>query len=335
MKNYCIILLLSAYFSFSSTDLQSQDSLQILFWNVENLFYPENDSLNNDEEFTPDGVRYWSFYRYWKKINLLWKTILSAGFEDPPEIIGLCEIENRKVLEDMFLYSPLRKFNYQIIHKDSPDSRGIDVALIVRANLFDTIYSEFIKAGFPELNGRPTREILHATLIKNAYSLHLFVNHWPSKYGGTGYTDILRIRCAELLLSNIQTVQNANQEASIICMGDFNDIPESRSIQLLVANNEAESTLHLLEYESGSVAGSLKYQGRWESIDQFFVNNQLLNGEGGFVLASQKTKIYSFPFLFEKDEKYGGKKPCRSYIGYKYNGGISDHLPVGIDVVVW
>ena len=335
MKIYYVVLLLSTFLSFSSSDLIAQDSLQILFWNVENLFYPEDDSLTNDEEFTPDGVRYWSFYRYWKKIHILWKTILSAGYDDPPGIIGLCEIENRKVLEDLFIYSPLRKFNYQIIHNDSPDSRGIDVALIVRANLFDTIYSEFIRADFQELNGRPTREILHTTIKNKGYSLHLFVNHWPSKYGGTGYTDILRIRCAELLLSNIRSVQNTEQEAFIICMGDFNDIPESRAIQLLISDDRAESALHLLEYESGNIEGSIKYQGRWEAIDHFLVNNQLLNKEGSFVLASKKTKIYSPAFLFETDEKYGGQKPYRSYLGYKFNGGISDHLPVMVDVLVW
>ncbi|MCK4923013.1 MAG: hypothetical protein KAS71_18325, partial [Bacteroidales bacterium] len=114
----------------------------------------------------------------------------------------------------------------------------------------------------------------------------------------------------------------------------FNDIPESRAIQLLISDDRAESALHLLEYESGNIEGSIKYQGRWEAIDHFLVNNQLLNKEGSFVLASKKTKIYSPAFLFETDEKYGGQKPYRSYLGYKFNGGISDHLPVMVDVLV-
>jgi len=333
MKKKRLLFILIFLSSFLFTDLNAQNELEVLFWNVENLFYPENDSLTKDDEFTPEGARHWSYYRYWQKINLLWKTILSMGEEGPPDIIGLCEIENRRVLEDLFLYSPLRKFNYKIVHRDSPDSRGIDVAFIYRDEKFDSVHFEFITANFPELNGRPTREIIHAQLYKDGNSLHLYVNHWPSKYGGVGYTDILRIRCAELLLSSIHSVQNTDPDACIICMGDFNDVPESRAIQTLLSENRSDSVLHLLEPDFHEVSGSLKYQGRWETIDHFLVNNQMYFGNGSIKLSSESSRIYSPEFLLEKDLKYGGLMPFRTYIGFSYNGGLSDHLPVGVGLV--
>ncbi|MCF8380918.1 MAG: endonuclease [Bacteroidales bacterium] len=333
MRNNLRLFILIILSSHSLSDIYSQNEIQIVFWNVENLFYPENDSLTDDDEFTPEGERHWSYYRYWKKINLLWKTILSAGDEEPPDIIGLCEIENRKVLEDLFLYSPLRIYNYKIVHRDSPDSRGIDVAMIYNADIFDSISYDFLVADFPELNGRPTREILHSQLFREGKSLHLYVNHWPSKYGGVGFTDILRIRSAELLLSDIQKVQNENHDASIICMGDFNDIPESRAILKLVSENDSGIVLHLLENESNTIQGSLKYQGRWEWIDHILVNDHLYYGLGNHQIVPRNAKIYSPSFLLEKDEKYGGMMPFRTYIGFSYNGGVSDHLPVGVGLV--
>ena len=219
-------------------------------------------------------------------------------------------------------------YDYKIIHQDSPDSRGIDVALVVRYDLFDTVFSEFIKADYPELNGRPTRDILHTTLVKSDDSLHIFVNHWPSKYGGTGYTDILRVRSAQLLLSEIHEIQAKNSNARIICMGDFNDIPESRAIQLLSSQDGNGADMQLLKYEEAGMKASLKYQGRWEFIDHFFVSESLINEKGLFCLSGANARIYSPLFLLENDEKYGGVKPFRTFIGYKYNGGVSDHLPV-------
>ena len=205
---YYVLILIAFCLSLIKIDLKAQENFQVLFWNVENLFFPENDSLTNDEEFTPNGDRHWSFYKYRSKLNLIWKTLYSAGVDGPPEIIGLCEIENRKVLDDLFLYSPLKKYDYHIIHKESPDSRGIDVALMVKDDWVDSIHTKFIRADYPELNGRPTRDILHANLFKSGNCLHIFVNHWPSKYGGTGYTDILRVRSAELLLSEIHKIRD-------------------------------------------------------------------------------------------------------------------------------
>ncbi len=307
----------------------SQQELSILFWNVENLFHPTNDSLTDDDEFTPSGARYWSYNRYRIKCNLIWKTIFLSGNDGPPDIIALCEIENRKVLDDLFRFSPLKNYNYQLIHMDSPDPRGIDVALAYRPEQISLMDTCFISFCVPELNGRMTRDILKASFLWESDSIGIFVNHWPSKYGGAGYTDVLRIRAAELLSSEVRKIQEFNPGRYLICCGDFNDIPESRSLQLLInAENRGKKILQYVKPFPDLSHGSIKYQGNWELIDHFFAGGAFLDSISGSSLKISSSQILQHDFLLKEDEKFGGKQVYRTYSGYRYLGGFSDHLPV-------
>jgi predicted extracellular nuclease len=326
MKKLVILLSISL---FTCNNCHSQQKLSVLFWNVENLFYPADDSLTDDNEFTPGGLRYWTFNRYKIKCNLIWKTIFLSGNEGPPDIIALCEIENRKVLDELFSFSPLKDYNYQIIHQDSPDPRGIDVALVFRKDKISLIDSSLIPFSIPELKGRMTRDILHSTFLWEGDTLDLFVNHWPSKYGGTGYTDVLRMKAAELLKSKVKKLLEISDLRTVVCCGDFNDIIESRSLQLLIKPmDEMNATLRKVEYSGLFVKGTIKFQGNWEVIDHFFVNANLEDTVRDYNIKISEAEILVHDFLLSDDEKYGDKQPYRTYLGYRYIGGISDHLPV-------
>lgn len=311
-----------------TSGLSAIDECRIIFWNLENLFLPGNDSLTEDDEFTPLGERHWTWERYRKKINLVWKTLYSATPGGPPEIIALGEVENRKVIEDIFKRSPLNQFSYRILHQDSPDPRGIDLAIAYRADRVRLIDSSFIEIDFPELSGRQTRDIVYARFCIGTDSLDLFVNHWPSKYGGSGYTDILRVRCAGILLEKIFRLSGRVGEKALVCCGDFNDTRESRALNhLLEMSGNGPGGLRLVETRSDRVRGTLKYQGKWEQIDHFFINNKLAENAGSG-LKFESALILEYEWLLTGDEVYGGFKPFRTYNGFSYAGGISDHLPV-------
>jgi endonuclease/exonuclease/phosphatase family metal-dependent hydrolase len=301
---------------------QVKNEISILFWNLENHFHPENDSLKQDDEFTPEGERYYGFNRYWSRNARLWKTIISAGSPEPPGIIALAELENLQVINDLFIYSPPGIYAYEVIHEDSDDWRGIDVALLFNPAMLKLVYSHFITIDMESLGGSPTRNILYSRFAIEEDTLDIFVNHWPSKYGGVGVTDKFRNLAAKCLLKAIDTIRIHRPNAKIVALGDFNDVAGSTSIDLLTS----DSSLKRLELSSEQVAGTIKYQGRWEYIDHFFISKNLMKDSRG--LAFIQTEIYSPEFLLETDQKYGGYKPFRTWIGYKYQEGFSDHLPI-------
>lgn len=307
---------------------QNTDSLKIMFWNLENLFDCIDDSLKQDEEFLPEGMRHWNSYRYYRKINLIWKVILSAGNDYPPDILAFAEVENQKVLNDLLLYSPFGFFDYKILHFESPDKRGIDVAMAYRPK---TIYIDsvlFIKNDLTSIGGGPTRDILYCRCKINQEYLHLFINHWPSKYGGQAFTEPFRMNSAKLL----KTFTNNLIGEKIICMGDFNDTPDSRCIQCLL-NNE-KNNLILLKPQPSKIEGTIKYQGLWQYIDHFIVSRPLTNKKDNIYTSPELSYIYSPDFLLEKDLVYGGLKPFRTWSGYQYNKGVSDHLPIILKLLI-
>ncbi len=171
------------YFGYSQSGMI--DSYKIMFYNVENLFDTYDDSLINDEEFLPEGDRFWNNHKYYSKLNNIYKVIVAVGGWQPPAIIGLCEIENRTVLNDLVNNTPLVKFEYQIIHKESPDRRGIDVGLLYRKELFQPISYEAIPINFPNNPESKTRDILYVKgIAEKSDTLNIFINHWPSRWGG-------------------------------------------------------------------------------------------------------------------------------------------------------
>lgn len=314
---------------------QSYDNYKILFYNVENLFDIYNDTLKNDEEFLPEGERFWSKHRYYNKLNNTYKVIMAVGEWNPPAIIGLCEIENRKVLHDLVHNTPLVKFEYKIIHKESPDRRGIDVGFLYREELFKPLKSEFIPINFPNNPESKTRDIIYVKGIANKIdTLHIFVNHWPSRWGGQLESESKRVFVSSVLRSKVDSIFKSYSASNIIVTGDFNDYPDNKSINdILNASQNLDSILKDQLYNLSAQLfktkniGTYKYQGEWGVLDQFIVSGNLLKNGNKIQASVNDTYIFNADFLLEPDEGYFGYKPFRTFIGYKYNGGFSDHLP--------
>jgi len=214
-----------------SQEKKLSDEFTFLFYNSENLYDADNDSLTNDDEFTPAGDRRWNYGRLRDKANRLAKVLIAAGQWNPPVLVGLCEIEGNRVLEILVKQTPLAKFKLKFIHKDSPDERGIDVALIYRPDLFKPFDYKAIPVIDPLNPAFKTREILQVSGILNQCdTIHVFVNHWPSRYGGLMETIQYRNLAAAVLRKSIEEVYASYPGAKIICMGDFNDTPQDESL---------------------------------------------------------------------------------------------------------
>lgn len=334
---FFIIFLIPESLRSQSFNPERERSLRILFYNTENTFDTINDPATDDDEFTPEAIRRWNSYRYYTKIKNLYKTFIATGGWQPPEIIGLCEVENKKVLEDLVHNTPFNKFNYKIIHKDSPDQRGIDVAAIYNPLKFKILKYQFFPVELPD-SYRNTRDILYikgSTKIKD--TLHLFINHWPSKWGGTLKTEPKRICAAKILRKKIDSLFDVNSSSKIIVTGDFNDPPEAKSIRKIlkaipVGDTIKEGKLYNLSTRWDEFYGTHKYQGKWSVIDQLMVSSALLKKQKMYYCHSDDAFIYYSDFLLKADEKYTGEKPFRTFIGYRYHGGYSDHLPVILDL---
>ncbi len=286
-----------------------------MFYNVENLFHPSNDPQTSDDDFTPGGERRWTFYRYNKKIAELCKVILAVNQWDPPTFICLSEIENRNVLEDIIYHPLLVNYPYEILHRDSRDHRGIDVAILYRAEQATCIDTTWIL--LRDESGKPlhTREILTAKFLLNSDTLLIAANHWTSKYGGALETEKQRIMQAEKLGKFIDSVVISQPKIAVIAGGDLNDVKGSVPLQIL------EENYRLQHIQPPPGQSSYKYQGRWASVDHLFI--------AGSLSATRCSAIVPhYPFLLEKDDKYTGMRPRRTYRGYAYSGGISDHLPL-------
>jgi len=337
-----LLLSLLFFLFFLESPAQEQKSYSILFYNTENLFDWENDSTVNDDEFTPEGDRHWTYKRFQQKIQNISKAVLGAAGWDIPALIGLCEVENRFVLEQLSKNTPLKTYSFQIIHKESPDPRGIDVAVLYNPGLFNPIQYEY----FPLLNDngsiRRTREILYVKgkLKASSDTLHLFFNHWPSRYSGLLETTEWRFKAAQLLKQKTDSLLQLSANSKIIILGDFNDQPSDISIlQILDAHQYSDKSQSGLLYNLSSGwgkegKGSLKYQSQWFVFDQVIVSASLLQNDPNSGIKIPECKIADNDFLLEPDERYGGVRPKRTYYGFEYHGGFSDHLPVKLRIEI-
>ena len=307
-----------------------------MFYNVENLFDIYNDSLTDDNDFLPDGLMRWNIARYNKKINSLYKTIIAAGEWDSPAIVALCEIENRKVLEDLIYGTYLSKFDYGIIHEDSPDRRGIDVCLIYRKKLVDIISYKYLIPATLEKHNFNSRSVLYTKLVILSDTIHLFVNHWPSRRGGVLAGENNRLQIASMVREKADSIiKHGHSVSKIVILGDFNCTPDDQTIISLVnPGNTDDNLINLSDRLSSSGAGTYRYMGRWEMIDQVIVSKGFLECKEGLYTEQDFLKIFSPDFLLKKDPKYPGMTPYSTYSGYKYQGGFSDHLPVILDLKV-
>ena len=311
-------------------------SVRIMFYNVENLFDTNDDPLTDDNEFLPYGLMKWTVTRYRNKINSLYKVISAAGEWDSPAIIGFCEVENRKVLEDLIYETYLSKLNYSIIHEESPDRRGIDVCLLYRKKLTEIIsYKYWIP---PEIsrNDFNSRSVLYTKLLLDSDTIHLILNHWPSRRGGVLAGEDNRIRIADMIRYKVDSIMKTDHKGvKIIIMGDFNCNPDDEVIKSLINSPDSVKVMTNLSesiYDHGF--GTYRYMGTWEMIDQVIVSQSLISDNIGIHTETKSLKIFKPEFLLKKDPKYPGLSPFSTYRGYKYQGGYSDHLPVLLDLTL-
>lgn len=337
MKKYLIFL---AVFFINSVDAQQErQNFKIMFYNVENYFDVVDDPDKADEEYLPGGIRGWNTNKYYTKQANISKVISAVGGWQPPAIVGLCEVESDRAMSDLTTKSPLKNLGYRYIHYESPDFRGIDVALMYQRDQFQPHHSEPIHVAFSD-SDRTTRDILYVkgTTTASEDTLHIFVTHWPSRLGGELESEQRRVDVATILRGKVDSIFNVAKTPNILIMGDFNDHPSNTSIlNVLDANplNEGfePDKLYNLAFrleEQGK--GSHKYQGEWGMLDQIIVSGNLLNPSNTISTTAQDMHVFDADFLLEDDKAFLGKMPNRTYVGMRYQGGFSDHLPVYVDL---
>lgn len=322
---------------FLSVGCRSYKSPQMVaFYNVENLFDTIDAPDVQDSEFTPESKKVWNSGRYYRKLENISSVIAELGRSEKvgaPAVLGLAEVENRNVLMDLVNTIPLEKFNYKFIHKDSPDQRGIDVALIYRPEYFKPSQSKFFPLHITNEDGQsiPTRDVLLASGNFCGERVHFIVCHWPSRYGGTERSIPFRKAAADLVRSVVDSLKAHETDPYIIIMGDLNDDPTDISVkdhlkaglfsQPIESDSLFNATAHL--YLKGR--GTLCYRGKWNLFDQFIISpNFLASAKGKFLLL--KTGLFDKEFLRQQDGDYKGY-PFRTFVGNWYHGGYSDHFP--------
>ena len=301
---------------------KDKDDLLIVFWNLENFFdYQDDGTGESDTEFSSAGSRRWTSKRFYQKCNLVAKSLFWTGdkYGKMPDVIGVAEVENREVLTRMLSSTLLRKYDYKIVHRDSKDRRGIDVALLYRSSKFELID---ISYHTPYFNGEQmsTRDILNVRLrnISDGHIYDFSVNHHPSKYGGSKESESRRITVMEVLAGicdSLYTHAPESKYKGIVAMGDFNDNPSGSQFDLLEGKLKNACTDI---YEKGE--GSIRFEGRWDLIDMFWVSETMYS--------ESTAEVLRIPFLMTRDRKHPGEKPLRTYSGPRYLGGVSDHCPV-------
>ena len=317
---------------FSFFKKKKEDVYSVGFYNLENLFDTIDDPDTLDDDFTPKGMKKWSNKRYKKKLYKLAKTISEVGNESRinfPVLMGVAEVENERVMQDLIDAEPLRDINYGFVHYDSPDERGIDTALIYHKDFFEVLYSEPITLIIIEDNGvrDTTRDILYVKGKLNGELIHVFVNHWPSRRDGSGETNFKRVKAAVTISEYMTKLELEEVSPNYIVMGDFNDGPNSESIKALM---QSERLYNPMEKLLTPERGSANYKKSWMLFDQIMVSHNFLNYEKG-THSFAHANIFDESYLTEFKGKYKGT-PYRTYAGKKYIGGYSDHFPVYIQL---
>ena len=325
----------------------SAEPLRVVSYNVENLFHPKHDSVmidsvwveKDDWEWTPEGERRWSYTRYERKVESIARVLTHIGEWDGVDIVGLQEVENAKCLRK--LCYTLRRGEYDFVHYESPDPRGIDVALIYKKSRVDTIRTRKLSIQTPPRSSTDghrqsdraelfttsreekleTRDILYVCAqVDKKDTLHLFVCHLPSQRGGAAESEWKRTVVKAVLQTAIDSVYEACPKAKIIVMGDMNS--EAPSVPL---KGEELRGVRYREPINGKETGTHKWQGRWSCLDRFYTSPALDS--------LSRAEIYNAAWIQEPDEKYLDLKPKRTYNGFRYQkDGFSDHLPIVLTV---
>lgn len=320
---------------------QTKDTLtfRVVSYNVENLFNTKHDSLKDDHEFLPEAVRHWNYTKYKKKLNDIGRTLTAVGGWTPPALVALCEVENDSVVRDLTRYSVLREAGYRYIITQSADERGIDVALLYQRGIFKPLSTQSLSIDKPHPDSRPTRDILHVSgLLLNGDTLDVLVAHFPSRSGGAKESEPYRLAAARRLKRTADSLIGQRSYPQLLIMGDFNDYPSDRSVKNILqalpptsaGTADGEKLYHLLarKVQEQKHYGSYKYQGEWGLLDHLIVSGNLLIPDAPLSTSERHADVARLPFLLVPDNKYGGKQPFRTYLGPRYKGGISDHLPI-------
>lgn len=311
----------------------STPTFRIMFYNVENYFDTTDDPERNDNDFLPDGKKHWTSSKMEEKKNSIARVIATVGEGTPPAIVGLCEVENDYVLKLLTRYSPIKKWKYNFVHYESPDSRGIDVALLYDKTQFELISSKCIPIIFSK--GRSTRDILYVSgKTNNGILLHVFVTHAPSRIGGKNNSEPRRVAVMSMIKQHCDSILAVNSNANIVIMGDFNDTPEDKSIRVTLGAKPLvepfcnDSLYNMLySFVGNPYIGTHKHQSQWSVLDQIIVSGNLLNTG---LLNPNSAYIFRADFLLEEDKRNMNVRPKRTYNGLRYQEGYSDHLPVVI-----
>lgn len=316
MKTRLTAILVLLLVSVASHAQQDVSIIRIMFWNLENFFdYMDGGSGESDSEFSSRGPRHWTKARFLAKCDAVAKTLLWLGdtYGRLPDIFAVAEVENRSVLRRLLEETALKKTDYKIVHYDSPDPRGIDCALLYRSSMMELLSSSPCRVTAP---GLATRDIL-LSLFRTAAgdSLAVMVNHHPSKYGDD--TDWRR----EVAVNRLRFLSDSLEVEgwrSRVAVGDFNDTPDNPLFNRLVPS------LSLCRYDASGSRGSIRFNGEWQLIDLCLVSDELL--------ARSCFKAVPVPFLTARDATHSGDKPLRTYSGPRWLGGVSDHLPILVEV---
>ena len=295
----------------------------IAFYNLENLFDPEDAEHTRDSNFTPGGLYRWNRDKYRQKIDNLGKVISSIGpdhAQNPPVIVGVCEVENRSCLQDLVNCDALRKYNYGFVHFDSNDRRGLDTAFLYREKHFKLINSQAFST---EVEGRmgmePTRDILHVEGVLFDHPIHILINHWPSRLQGSRSTRNKRRTLARELARIVDSIYLKDPASKILIAGDFNDQPKDYSLR----NDFAYDFFNAFE-QNNLGPGTVRFKNKWVVFDQILLDQNLLKSDYLTYIAAG---IYNPPYLIESKGRYKGS-PKRSFRGRHFQDGYSDHFPV-------
>ena len=333
MKRYFSLLVLCLVVCCSmSQDLRR---FRVMEWNCENLFDTLHDYGKDDREFLPDGEYQWDTPRYWTKQRRLASTILDAGGLQPVDLIGMCEVENDSVVRDLVRHTRLARLGYEYVMTQSADLRGVDVALVYQPYTFRLVAHRAFRVPYNAEKEHPTRDVLWAAgVIPTGDTLDVVVVHFPSRRNGERETAPYRLRAAGVVRQVVDSICLHRRQPAVIVMGDCNDEPRDASLRHVAGTDLCNVSAHAMVAGKRSkkrspqryVQGTYYYQGLWSRIDNILVSNSALPRYHAI-----EAQIFAPDYLLEGD-KDGYPIPYRTYRGPSYHGGISDHLPLLLDL---
>lgn len=336
MRNLYITTILVLSISCKNSISQKVQRVSVGFYNVENLFDYHDDPTIYDEEYLPNGKRKWTKERYNEKLVNLAEVISEMSNGQAPTYLGMCEVENRNVVQDLISTEGLKSLNYGIAHEESPDERGIDVAFIYQKDAFKVDHIETVQPDLSSYDDK-TRDILYVSGKTNdGETLHFLINHWPSRGEGSKESEPKRVIAANTLKAMVVDIQNSYENAKIIVMGDFNDEPSNKSISETLGVSCTNSTVNSAPLFNPFCAledanmGSYRYRKHWDMLDQIMVSKPLVEANQGLTYQKKSASIKAEHWMIQTG-KYEGF-PLRSFGGLKYLGGYSDHFPVFINL---